>query len=137
MMRHLLVIAVFGVALPFTGCASLSDSAGPESTGTHPAWLTGTWQGSGWQIDSAKEQGAGQLTVTFAPDGAWRASTPTGVYSGTSSLIGDRVVLDGVAPDGAKIRYILKEREGAGGYEMWGLVQATFGSAMLSLKRVP
>ena len=75
--------------------------------------------------------------MTFADDGTWKASTASGMSSGTSWLVGGRVVTDGVAADGAKIPYTLKEREGSDGREMWGMVQATFGPAMLSLKRVP
>lgn len=73
--------------------------------------------------------------MTFAGDGTCKASTASGMS--TSWLVGGRVVLDGVAADGAKIRYTLKERERSDGREMWGLVQASFGPAMLSLKRVP
>lgn len=56
--------------------------------------------------------------------------------SGTSRVVGDRVVLEGVASDGARIRYTLKQRQSADGHEIWGVVEASFGAAAVSFKRV-
>ena len=50
--------------------------------------------------------------------------------------MGDQLVLEGVAPDGARIRYTLKERQSADGRELWGIAEASFGPASVSLKRV-
>jgi hypothetical protein len=107
-----------------------------EAQATHPTWLAGTWEGHAWQVGASKWQGDAPVSVTFVPGGAWRASTPSGTWSGTSALVGDRLVLDGLDPTGAKIRYTLKERQTAGGHELWGMVEADFGAALLSLKRV-
>lgn len=73
------------------------------------------------------------VTVTFAADGAWKADTGA---SGRSWLTGDKVVVDGVAGNGAWIRYTLKERQAADGHELWGVVEASYGAAAVSLKRV-
>ena len=126
-------IVVFAVSLPLAACAGRTALAGAEAQPTHPAWLVGTWEGDAWQVAAAQTQGDVHLILTFAGDGAWKASTGA---SGTSSLVGDRVVLEGVTPDGARIRYTLKERGGADGHELWGMVDASFGAAMVSLKRV-
>ena len=77
------------------------------------------------------------MSITFSPDGAWRAITPAGISSGSSWLVRDRLLLDGASPDGAHIRYTLMERSKSSGHELWGMVEASFGSAMLSLSRVP
>ena len=90
-------------------------------------------------MGASNVQGQGKVTITFVSDGTWKATTiigsTIGMSSGTSWLVGDQVVLDGVAANGSKIRYTLKERQGAEGREMWGMVEASFGHAMLSLKR--
>ena len=133
-MKRTLLPVGLAVSLALAACAGRSEP--PPSQQVHPAWLVGDWQGSGYQVDASKTQGEGQITMTFASGGAWKATTAAGTSSGASWLLGDRVVLDGVTPDGAHIRYTLKERDGAGGREMWGMVQASFGAALVSLKRV-
>lgn len=123
-------LSAVAVAVLLAGCATAL--AGPPPNATHPAWLTGTWQGSAWQIAAPQTQGHTEFTLTFVADGSWKASTGA---SGTSWLDGDRVVLLGVAANGARIRYAFKEREGAGGHEIWGVVEASYGAAAVSLKR--
>jgi hypothetical protein len=135
-MRRTLSIVVFAVYLPLVACAGATSPAS-EGPRTHPARLVGTWQGSAWQVGAGKTQGDANVTITFGSDGAWNASTPSGTSSGTGWLAGDRVVLEGVAPDGAKIRYTRKERGGAGGHELWDMVEASFGAALVSLNRNP
>jgi len=130
MMRRTLCLVVLALSLSLAACAG---STAPPPQGTHPSWLAGTWQGTAWQVAAGKDQGEANVTVTFAGDGTWKASTGA---AGTSWLVGDRVVLEGVAPDGAKIRYTLKERERADGREVWGIVEANFGAAAVSLKRI-
>jgi len=133
--RGLSVVAC-AVSLSLAACAGRTAPAVSEQLPTHPAWLAGTWEGDAFQVSASKDQGDAHVTITFASDGSWKASSPTGMWSGTSSLVGDRLVLEGAAPDGGKIRYTLKERANAGGHELWGMVQATFGAAMISLQRV-
>jgi hypothetical protein len=126
----------FALSLSLAGCAGRTAPTVSEQQPTHPAWLVGTWEGDAFQVSASKDQGDARVAITFASDGSWKASSPTGTWSGTSSLVGDRLVLEGAAPDGGKIRYTLKERDSAGGHELWGMVQATFGAAMLSFQRV-
>ena len=130
-MRHALSITSLVASLLLTACASAP--VGPPEGATHPAWLTGTWQGSAWQVQSAQTQAHTDLTVTFTADGSWKASTGA---AGASWLMGDKVVLMGVAADGARIRYTLKEREHMGGRELWGVVEASYGAAAVSLKPI-
>ena len=125
------VFSAAAVAALLVGCASAPS--GPPPNATHPAWLTGTWQGDAWQVQSAQTQGHVSVQVTFAPDGSWKAST--GAF-GASWLDGDRVILQGIAADGARIRYAFKQREGSGGHEIWGMVEASFGAAAVSMKRI-
>jgi hypothetical protein len=131
-----LSFVVFAVTLPLAACAGRTAPAVSEQQPTHPAWLAGTWEGDAFQVSASKDQGDAHIVIAFASDGSWKATSPTGTWSGTSSLVGDRLVLEGVAPDGGKIQYTLKERNGAGGRELWGMAQATFGAAILSLQRV-
>ena len=133
MVRRALCIVVLAASLPLASCATSPAPAEADRPGTHPAWLVGTWRGSAWQVAAANTQGHADVTLTVAADGAWKASTGA---SGTSRVVGDRVVLEGVASDGAKIRYTLKERQSPDGHEIWGVVQASFGAAAVSFKRV-
>ena len=56
--------------------------------------------------------------------------------SGASWLIGNWVVLDGAFAGGSRIRYTLKERRNADGtHELWGVGEASFGGASVSLKK--
>ncbi len=71
--------------------------------------------------------------MTFASDGTWKASTGA---SGIGWPAGDRVVLQGMYPGGDEIRYTLKQRDRADGHEPWGIVEASFGPAAVSLKRL-
>ena len=130
-LRRALPVVVFAVSLSLAACAGSSPV--PPAQAVHPPWLVGTWQGTAWQVAAGKTQGEADVTLTFAADGTWKASTGA---SGTSWVAGDRVVLEGVASDGAKIRYTLKERERANGREVWGIVEANFGAAAVSLKRI-
>jgi len=130
MRRRALSLVVFALSLSLAACAGGSK---PPAQAPHPSWLTGTWQGSAWEVGAGKTQGQADLTMTFADNGTWKASTGA---SGTSWVVGDRVVLEGVASDGAKIRYTLKERERTDGREVWGIVEASFGAAAVSLKRI-
>ena len=66
-----------------------------------------------------------------------RDSRGGGRLAGTSRIEGDKVILDGAYPEGSHLRYTLKGRERSGGDELWGMVEANFGRASVSLKRVP
>jgi hypothetical protein len=120
------------VCLVLVSCAS--NAVPPASQQVHPAWLVGTWQGTAWQVDASKDQGSADISVTFASDGTWKASTGA---SGVSWLAGDRVVLQGSYQGGDKVRYMLKQRQRADGHELWGIVEASFGAAAVSLTRRP
>jgi len=101
-----------------------------------PAWLVGTWEGTGYKVGAFSGLGQGPITITFEADGAWNAKTESGTHSGKSWLVDDEIVLDGRMANGAEIRYTLRVREGSAGREMWGLLNTRFGTAMVSLKRV-
>ena len=94
------------------------------------------WQGSAIQIEAGKAAAQEvDVTVSFTEGGAWKAMNGA---SGTSWLVGNKVVLDGRYPGGDRIRYTLKERQNADGTrELWGLAEASFGGASVSLKRSP
>lgn len=120
------------VSLALVSCAS--NAVPPASQQVHPPWLVGTWQGTAWQVDASKDQGSANVRVTFAGDGTWTASTGA---TGISWLAGDRVILQGTYPGGANVRYTLKERQRAEDHELWGIVEASFGAAAVSLTRLP
>jgi len=135
-MRRTRLIAVLALCLSLAACAERINPAELKAEGTHPAWLAGNWQGTAYQVSSSKDERQAEVSITFSPDGAWRAITPAGISSGSSWLVRDRLLLDGASPDGAHIRYTLMERSKSSGHELWGMVEASFGSAMLSLSRV-
>jgi hypothetical protein len=134
-MRRRLSLAIFSMVLPFAACATgPARYTPPAAEQVHPAWLTGTWQGTAYQVvatrDAAQEVA---VTVTFAEGGAWKAMNGA---SGASWLTGDWVVLDGAFSGGNRIRYTLKERRNAdGSHELWGVGEASFGAASVSLKK--
>ena len=131
--RRLLVSLVLLTCVSLTACATGSSDV-PVSERSHPAWLTGTWKGEAWQTAAVLTQGHQDITVTFASDGSWK-STAGG--SGTSWLAGDRLVLAGVTGDGTPIRYTFKRRQKGGEDELWGMVEARYGSAAVSVTRMP
>ena len=130
------VIVVVGVLA--TACASGGSKEPPPANAqlTPPAWLVGTWEGTGYKVGASSGLGQGPITITFEPDGAWKAKTESGTHSGKSWLVDDEVVLDGTMANGAEIRYTLRVREKSDQHEMWGLLNTRFGTAMVSLKRV-
>ncbi len=103
-----LSLVVFAVTLPLAACAGRTAPAVSEQQPTHPAWLAGTWEGDAFQVSASKDQGDAHIVITFASDGSWKATSPTGTWSGTSSLVGDRLVLEGVAPDAGKFNTPLR-----------------------------
>jgi len=128
---------VLVLCLSLAACAERITPAELKAEGTHPAWLAGNWQGTAYQVTSSKDERQAEVSITFARDGAWRATTPAGTSSGASWIVRDRLLLDGVSLNGGHIRYTLMERSKSSGRELWGMVEASFGSAMLSLTRVP
>ena len=135
MRRLLSTLAVLLVGVSLTACAS-SGSAPAAATGdrVHPAWLTGTWNGESWETAAGTTQGKQDISVTFAPDGTWK-STAGG--SGTSWLAGDRVWLEGITGDGTPIKYSFKHRQEGGEEELWGMAQARYGTAAVSVTKAP
>jgi len=136
-MRRVRLIAVLACCVLLAACAERISPGEVQAEGTHPPWLAGNWKGTAYQVPSSKYDRHAEVSITFAPDGAWKAITPAGLSSGSSWVVRDRLLLDGVTPDGAHIRYTLMERRESTGLELWGMVEASFGSAMLSLTRVP
>lgn len=134
-MRRLFSLAIFSMVLPLAACATgPARYTPPAAEQVHPPWLTGTWQGTAYQViatrDAAQEV---DVTVTFAEGGAWKAMNGA---SGASWLTGNWVVLDGAFSGGSRIRYTLKERQSPDGtHELWGVGEATFGAASVSLKK--
>ena len=136
-MRRTLWSAALALILALAACAGPTAPAALGPQPTHPAWLVGTWEGDAWQVAATEAaQGDVRVIVTFASDGAWKASMPSGTWSGTSSMVGDRLVLQGTDQSGGKIRYTLKDRATGSGHELWGMVEASFGAAILNLQRV-
>src|SRR5262245_30094641 len=119
------VIVVVGVLA--MACASGRSMEPPPANAqrTPPAWLVGTWEGTGYKVGAAAAPGQGRITITFGADGAWTAVTDSGTHSGKSWLVDDEVVLDGAMANGAEIRYTLRVRENSGDREMWGLLNTT------------
>ena len=134
-MRRLLSLAILSAVLPLAACATgPARYTPPAAEQVHPPWLTGTWEGIAIQViatrDAANEVA---VTVTFEPGGAWKAMNGA---SGASWLTGNWVVLDGAFAGGTRIRYTLKERRNAdGSHELWGVAEASFGGASVSLKK--
>ena len=129
--RFAIIVLLTGISL--TACAT-SSSAPPTAMGdrAHPAWLTGTWNGESWETAAGTTQGRRNITLTFAPDGGWK-STVGG--SGTSWLEGDSVVLEGITGEGTPIKYSFKHRQKSGEEELWGMAQARYGTAAVSLTK--
>lgn len=132
--RSVLSILILAVSLPLAACASKSSSAQPAASvpQTHPAWLTGSWLASGWEVGASTTQFSRESMVTFAPDGTWKSNAGG---SGTSWLEGDRVVIQGRLADGQPIKYTLRQRQTASGPELWGSVTVREGNAEVSLKK--
>jgi hypothetical protein len=132
--RSVATIAIFLLALSLAACAS-APQIPPAAQQVHPDWLTGTWQGNAVQvataIDPAKEV---EVWVTFSQGGAWKAMTGA---TGTSWFANDRVMLEGTSPRQSRpVRYTLKQRQNAdGSHELWGMADADFGAAAVSLKK--
>ena len=131
--RRLLCSVALVACVSLTACATGSSDA-PAGARSHPAWLTGTWKGEVWQTGAAQTQGKQDISVTFASDGSWKSSTGG---SGTSWGTGDRVVVEGITGDGTPIKYTFKHRQKTGEDELWGVVEARFGTGAVSVTRVP
>jgi hypothetical protein len=132
--RAVPTIVLLWLALSLAACASSSQMP-PAAQQVHPDWLTGTWRGSAVQVataqDAAKEV---EVWVTFTPGGAWKAMTGA---TGSSWFANDRVMLEGTSPRQSRpVRYTLKQRANAdGSHELWGIADADFGAAAVSLKK--
>jgi len=131
--RRALLSLMLLASVSLTACATGGGDV-PAAQRSHPTWLTGTWKGEVWQTGAAQTQGKQDISVTFAGDGSWK-STAGG--SGTSWADGDRIVVDGVTGDGTPIKYTFKHRQKSGEQELWGVVQARFGTGAVSVTRVP
>ena len=134
--RVVLSIAIFLLALALTACASAPPMP-PAAQQVHPAWLVGTWRGSAVQVAASKDAAQEvEVWLTFGDGGAWKAMTGA---SGTSWYANDRVMLEGTSPrNTGTVRYTLKERKNAdGSHELWGIADADFGAAAVSLKKSP
>ena len=134
--RSVLTIVILSLALSLGACAS-SREIPPAAEQVHPAWLVGTWRGSAVQVAAAKDAAQElEVWVTFADGGAWKAMTGA---TGISWYANDRVMLEGTSPrNRGAVRYTLKERKNAdGSHELWGIADADFGAAAVSLKKSP
>jgi len=134
--RRMVSVAICSTTLALAACAGPSQTVPPAAEQVHPAWLTGTWQGTAFQVATSNNPGGEiAVTLTFADGGAWTAMSGA---SGTSWLVGNRVMLDGTSPNNAgRVRYTLKERKDPdGAHELWGIADASFGAAAVSLKKI-
>jgi hypothetical protein len=132
--RARLTIVIVSLALSLAACASSSQMP-PAAEQVHPDWLMGTWEGNAVQVAASKD--AAQelpVTLTFSQGGAWKAMTGA---TGTSWFANNRVMLEGTSPrNSGRVRYTLKERKNAdGSHELWGVADADFGAAAVSLKK--
>ncbi len=134
--RRALLSVMLLASVSLTACATGGGGDVPAAQRSHPTWLTGTWKGEVWQTGASLSQGQQPIAVTFASDGSWK-STAGG--SGTSWAVGekDKVVVEGVTGDGTPIKYTFKHRQKAGEEELWGTVQARFGTGAVSVTRTP
>lgn len=134
--RSVLTIALFLLALSLAACSSSSSrEIPPAAQQVHPDWLTGTWRGSAVQVATAMERAKEmEVWITFSADGAWKAMTGA---TGSSWFADDRVQLEGTSPRQSRpVRYTLKQRTNAdGSRELWGVADADFGAAAVSLKK--
>ena len=132
--RSVLTLAILSLAFSLTACAS-APQAPPAAEQVHPDWLVGTWEGNAVQVAASKDA-AEEVPVwlTFSQGGAWKAMTGA---SGTSWFANNRVMLEGTSPrNSGAVRYTLKERKNAdGSHELWGMADADFGAAAVSLKK--
>jgi hypothetical protein len=94
----------------------------------------GTWEGNAVQVAASKDAQELPVTLTFSQGGAWKAMTGA---TGTSWFANNRVMLEGTSPrNSGRVRYTLKERKNAdGSHELWGVADADFGAAAVSLKK--
>jgi hypothetical protein len=132
--RSVLSIALVLLALSLAACASSSQMP-PAAQQVHPDWLTGTWRGPAVQVATANEPAKEvEVWVTFSPGGSWKAMTGA---TGSSWFANDRVMLEGTSPRQSRaVRYTLKQRAHAdGSHELWGIADADFGAAAVSLKK--
>ena len=67
--RSLLGFVVIAASLSLAACAGNAANTSPEARANHPAWLTGPWQATGWQVAGDTAQARPSVVVTFAPDG--------------------------------------------------------------------
>jgi hypothetical protein len=134
--RSVRTVALVVLALSLAACASSSSrEIPPAAQQVHPDWLTGTWRGSAVQVATANERAKEmEVWITFTQDGAWKAMTGA---SGTSWFADDRVQLEGTSPRQSRpVRYTLKQRSNAdGSRELWGVADADFGAAAVSLRK--
>jgi type IV secretory pathway TrbL component len=132
--RALLAFVAMAASVSLAACAGTTAATSPEARTNHPAWLTGTWEATGWQSAGSTTQFQRTATVTFAPDGTWQSNAGD---SGTSWLTGGTVYVEGQTKDGFKFQYSLKERQVAdGSRELWAAIEARAGATELSLKQV-
>jgi hypothetical protein len=131
-LRRTLTLA--GVVLLLASCASHDDPSAGVRQSVDTSWLAGTWRGVTVEVGASQTQGRAPVTLVFATDGSWKASTGA---SGSGRIDGNRVVLDGGYPEGSRLRYTPKVRERPGDDELWGMVEAAFGHAEVSFKRMP
>jgi hypothetical protein len=132
--RSVLTIAICSLALLLAACAS-SREIPPAAEQVHPDWLVGTWEGTAVQVAASKDAAREvDVWLTFSQGGAWKAMTGA---SGISWYARDRVMLAGTSPRmSGSVRYTLKERKNAdGSHELWGVADADFGAAAVSLKK--
>jgi hypothetical protein len=131
-LHRALFIVVLAFFLPFAACARSRQPAASVQQ-VSPSWLAGSWQFSGSQVGAADSQFQRDTMITFASDGTWKAAA--GGY-GTSSIVGDQVVLDGVTKEGEKVRFTLRQRQGSNIPELWGPVAFRGNTHEVTLRKV-
>src|SRR5262249_61304721 len=120
-MRGVRLIAVLALCLSLEACAERITPAEVKAEGTHPAWLAGNWHGTAYEVPSSKYERQAEVSITFTPDGAWKATTPAGLSSGAGWIVRDRPLPAGGGPDGAPIRYTPMGRPQGHEHELWGM----------------
>lgn len=132
--RSLLSFVVIAASLSLAACAGNAANTSPEARANHPAWLTGPWQATGWQVGGDTAQARPSVVVTFAADGTWKTAAGG---SGTSWLGGDLVYIEGKTRDNYTFQFSLKHRQIAdGSHELWGVIDARPGTEQVTLKPI-
>ena len=133
--RSITVYVITVAMLILAGCATsptMHDAAASIPSGRSP--LSGTWYGSAYQFGASAGLYGAECSLRINDDGTWTwTQRPNGgaavEYSGTSTALGDRVILS----EANSVRSI-ELRQSAG--RLYGLANVNGLTVMLEFTRV-